>query len=48
MTGLYHSCSYDGIQDIVGLSIIDVHATQIHGIWRIEHTPLPSFVSKRK
>ena len=48
MTGLYRSYLSYGIPDIQGLSIIDAHATQAHSIWRIAHTPIPSFGSKRK
>ena len=42
MTGLYRSCSSDGIPDIQGLSSIDVHVTQAHDIRKISHTLLPS------
>ena len=41
VTGLYRSCLSDGIPDRQGLSRINVHATQAHGIRRIAHTPLP-------
>ena len=37
-----------GIPDIQVLSSIDVHETQAHGIRRISHIPMPSFVQKRK
>ena len=43
VTGLYSSCLSYGILDVQGLSIIDVNATQAHGI---AQTPLPSFGSK--
>ena len=43
MTGLYCTFSYDGIPDIQVLSIIDVYATQAHGMHSIKHTLLPSF-----
>ena len=32
VTGLLLSCSSDGIPEIQGLSSIDVHATQAHGV----------------
>ena len=48
VTGLYRSCFSDGIPDIHALSSIDVKATHAHGIRRIAHLTMPSFVSKRK
>ena len=39
VTGLQSSCLSDGIPDIQGLSSIDVHATQSHGIRKLHILP---------
>ena len=48
VTGLYRSCLSDGIPDIQGLYIIDVHSTHAYVIRRIKQTQLPSFGLKHK